>query len=131
VDTAYSIQCVLLQPIAAEMYTPYTPAPGQTRTERSAYEIGARITCLDRTIIRRYYSRMADAQHMRLTMSGAHAGRLQAHTRLPQELERKLSPLSPGFRRALDGADIVLIEVATNRVVDVMKDAGTSACGIL
>jgi hypothetical protein len=41
---------------------------------------------------------------------------------LPEKLERKLSPLSPPFARFMVGSDVVLMNVQTREVQDVVKD---------
>ncbi|MEW6647857.1 MAG: hypothetical protein AB1450_11715 [Pseudomonadota bacterium] len=41
---------------------------------------------------------------------------------LPQELERELSPVPPGYVRLEVGADVVLMDGKTRVIVDVVKD---------
>jgi hypothetical protein len=41
---------------------------------------------------------------------------------LPEKLEKKLSPLSPPYARFIVGSDVVLMNVQTREVQDVVKD---------
>jgi hypothetical protein len=42
---------------------------------------------------------------------------------LPWDLEYRLSPLGAGYQRVMVGRDVLLIEVAMRRIVDVMHNA--------
>jgi hypothetical protein len=56
--------------------------------------------------------------------------RLPAHARtsaLPKHLEDRLSPLEPKFERLVVGSEILCVEVDSLRIVDVMRNAATSA----
>ena len=98
------LRCALLQPLADK----------PRRHRRHAYGPGARITYIDRAIIRQYFA----------GVGGDTAARSQA---LPDDLERSLSSLEPGLMRVLDGTDVLLVEKATRKVVDVMQHAAAVA----
>ncbi|MEO7726139.1 MAG: hypothetical protein ABIS45_02725 [Burkholderiales bacterium] len=108
------MRCALLQPVNG----------GSTgrmhRASRHAYGPGARITYVDRAIIRQYFSGSRRYGPPRVFRASANAG-------LPQDLERSLSALEPEFARVLDGADVLLVETATRKVVDVMQNAAAGA----
>jgi hypothetical protein len=96
-------------------------------TNPQAYGIGARITCVDRAIIRRFFdvespAPVADA----VEKQDKRPIRLSLRSRmepLPAELEYRLSQLKAGYRRVLMDCDVLLIEPATRRIVDVMRNA--------
>jgi len=41
---------------------------------------------------------------------------------LPGELEGRLSRLPPGYERVIVGADVVIVEIATRIIVDILAD---------
>lgn len=47
-----------------------------------------------------------------------------ARQRLPDELERRLTPLPDGYLRVRVGADIVLMDARTQVVLDLIRDLG-------
>ncbi len=96
-----------------------------------------RLTRADRATIARYFdgswslanvTRPARPSKMRRRwMIG---GRLPATLRtdaLPRELAGKLSALDPGYERLLVGCDVLCIELANSRIVDIMHNAGAPA----
>lgn len=129
--------CALLQPEAANRMHGAKPASfAYAAAETGAYGIGGRITCVDRTIIRRYFQvvrreRIAGGKAKPRTHQnscrqwqpgGSLPGKLRAES-LPRDLEYKLSPLNDGYQRVLVECDVLLIEAATHSIVDVMQDA--------
>ena len=129
-SNAYS-RCVLLKPVAAQS----APAAARRQT-RSAYDIGSRITCIDRQIIRRYFARAAKSVERRLPHTSSGRGMFESWPQavgrqLPADLERTLSALNADLTRILDGSDVLLVERATRRVVDKMKNAAACRCGVI
>ena len=84
--------------------------PGHAGTASDRYEIGIRITHIDRAIIRRYLHEyyIALTPSPGLRAQGMPGGRLPSRLgtqSLPAELERKLSAKPTGYERVLvDGA---------------------------
>jgi hypothetical protein len=96
-----------------------------------------RITGVDRAIISRYFedrwspaSVTRSARPPKMRRRWMIGGKLPATVRtdaLPRQLESKLSRLDPGFERLLTGCDVLCIELANSRIVDVMHNAGAPA----
>ncbi len=96
------------------------------RFRNDLYEIAARITHIDRAIIRSHFQdnvsilpveRRETHRQPTLPMwlpSAVH------QTPLPRELERKLSLLPQEYARVLVGRDVLLIESATGTVIDIL-----------
>lgn len=111
------------------------PDGGADRQDSNGY--ANRLTRADRAIIARYFDgRWSLATVTRPARPGKMrrrwmiGGRLPATLRtdaLPRELASELSALSPGFERLLVGCDVLCIELATSRIVDVMHNAGAAA----
>lgn len=96
------------------------------------YDIAARITHIDRAIIRNYFEdhvaafpaeRRANPRQPTLPMWLP--SRVQQHA-LPYELERKLSQLPEGYERVLVGRDVLLIESDSRTVVDILHQTGAA-----
>jgi hypothetical protein len=100
-----------------------------------------RITCVDRAVISRYFedrrmcasvpaSELSSRSRRRWIIGGRLPAALHAVTlhevRLPRQLESKLSTLDAGYERLLTGGDILCIEIASLRIVDVMRNAGAA-----
>lgn len=113
---------------------------GHGPAARDLYEIETRITQVDRAIIRgylpQYYfspstgraeilARMLKPR--RKWMINHKVPRSLSTGYLPAELDRKLSVLPVGFERVLVGNDVLLVEIATRRIVDIMW----GACGTM
>jgi hypothetical protein len=94
-----------------------------------------RMTCIDRAIINIYFHAGACAArtvrasghraHHQLFSQWLPGWRLPRKLRLetlPAELERKLSAIGPYYKRVRINCDVLLIEDATRRVVDVMHN---------
>jgi hypothetical protein len=96
-----------------------------------------RLTRADRVIIARYFDgrwSLANvtrpARPSKLRRRWMIGGRLPATLRtdaLPRELASELSALDPGYERLLVGCDVLCIELANSRIVDIMHDAGAPA----
>lgn len=96
------------------------------------YEIAARITHIDRAIIRNYFQdhfaslpleRRENPRQPSLPMW------LPSHVKqnpLPSALECKLSQLPDGYERVLVGRDVLLVESDTRTVVDILHQTGAS-----
>jgi len=110
----------------------YAAAPGYP------YSVEPCITHIDRAIIRAYFrhldGRPAFAQSRR-AFQRLVRGRWSANNRptsqlqttpLPDDLEQKLSALAPGFQRVRAGSDVLLIEITTRAVIDVLPDIDTT-----
>jgi len=108
-------------------------APANAAATPSIYGGGNRITCVDRAVISRYFEgRCARAGVAGPEMSWRSSrrwivgGRLPAslyEVTLPPQLECKLSTLDAGYQRLLAGGDVLCIEIASLRIVDVMHNA--------
>jgi hypothetical protein len=90
-------------------------------------------TAVERRLIADYY---ADPQHAGpasdrrlppgIAKKVARGGALPpgiAKRYLPDDLERRLRPTPPGFTRVVMGSDVLLVEVATGLIHDVIKSA--------
>jgi hypothetical protein len=97
---------------------------------------GVRMNCVDRAIIRIHFQECrhepnttgAEPYRSRRQLSGQWltGWKLPSKLRtepLPAELECKLSALNPDYKRVVVNGDVLLIEAATRRVVDVMQNA--------
>ncbi len=90
------------------------------------YEVSARITHIDRAIIRSYFYDHADSLpderrgQSRQPTAPMWLSSDVFHHALPVELERKLSALPAGYARVLVGRNVLLIEPASRRVVDIL-----------
>ncbi len=135
--------CALLQAVprvmsnlqASARSVPFSYARNNRATvNRSIYGSGARITCVDRAIICRYFH---ECRRQSITGGGKRpqpslrgqrflGGRLPFKLRtelLPSGLESKLSTLNAGYQRVFVDGDVLLIEAPTRRIVDVMQNA--------
>ena len=101
-----------------------------------------RMTCMDRAIINIYFHRFYGdtgsvrprnpGLRRRLCVQWLRGWRLprKLHAELlPAELQRKLSALGPEYQRVMVNCDVMLIEAATRRVVDVMQVTTVPAVG--
>ena len=91
-----------------------------------------RITHIDRTMIRTYFRPHANGRTPLLPEVSSGDRRVAPHLgprRLPQDLEQKLSLLPAGYQRVIVGNDVVLVELASRVVIDVVRevDDGTLA----
>jgi hypothetical protein len=95
------------------------------------YVTGARITHIDRAIIRSYFQdseslpperRATRRQPTRPSRVSTRAAR----SSLPAQLERKLSLLPRELERVLVGRDVLLVESDTGAVIDILHQLGTS-----
>jgi hypothetical protein len=96
-----------------------------------------RLTRADHAIIARYFDGrwsfanvMRPARPSKLRRRWMIGGRLPATLRtdaLPRELASELSALDPGYERLLVGCDVLCIELANSRIVDIMHNAGAPA----
>lgn len=96
-----------------------------------------RLTCADRAVIARYFdgrwslaSVTRPARPSKTRRRWMIGGRLPATMRtdaLPRELASELSALNPGYERLLVGCDVLCIELANSRIVDVVHNAGALA----
>ena len=97
-----------------------------------AYGVAARITHIDRAIIRSYFqdgsSLPPERRETRRQPTLPRALPAQArHASLPLPLERKLSLLPKEFERVLVGRDVLLIESETGAVIDILHQLGAPA----
>ena len=96
------------------------------------YEIGPRITHIDRAIIRNYFQGRGEGLSERRryarvpTRPAALSSQVSQHA-LPVELERKLSPLPDDCERVLVGRDVFLVQSNTGAVMDILHRAGAAA----
>jgi hypothetical protein len=111
------------------------PGPHQPPEQPVEREFANRITESDRAAIARYY----EGRWPRVKGPRLHGrtrprkrwiigSRLPAGLRtspLPRELEQTLSLLEPGYERVVAGAEILCIDTATARIVDVMRGGGS------
>jgi hypothetical protein len=102
------------------------------------YAVAVRITCLDRAIIRQHFaehrSARAEGQVREPGSVHRHEAALSSRLRtklLPCALELKLSALAAGYQRVLVDGDVLLIETATRRFVDAMRNTGVAHSGEL
>lgn len=121
--------CALVRPPQADDAESSTIGSKNDESKSAAtYGIGHRITCVDRAIIRRHIesSRAALTSYPVQMRNWQTGGKLPANLRtaqLPPDLEFKLSPLGAGYQRVIVGRDVLLIDVAMGRIVDVMQNA--------
>jgi len=124
-----ALACALVQSTPSELRgaSRFGGEPGRAGSARDRYEIGPRITHVDRAIIRGYLHQYHFAQTpdpgLRPRMAGdslPHDTRMEM---LPAELERILSALPAGYQRGLVGHDVVLVRSATREIIDVMRNA--------
>jgi hypothetical protein len=108
------------------------PAPNPNAENKEVSGIGSsvRINCVDRAIVRIFYEGCCrePTQRPRRQLSGQWLSgwKLPSKLRtepLPAELEGKLSVLDARYTRVVVNCDVLLIEAATRRVVDVMQNA--------
>ena len=105
--------------------------PVQAGTPSDRYEIGIRITHIDRAIIRgylhEYHFVLKPSPELRMPrMPGSKLpSRLRTQS-LPAELERKLSAMPTGYERVLVDGDVLVVEPATREIVDVMRNVRTT-----
>ena len=91
-----------------------------------------RITAIDRAIIRDHYRAQPGFRAQRSFVAAGKwmRGRklsMRAHSHaLGDELETKLHPLPEGYARILAGNDVLLIDIATRRIIDVMRNVCTA-----
>ena len=115
IHEARSNLCVLMQSLPpVSRVAPFAETnlsvcvEGRARTSRSRYDIRTCITHIDRAIIRGYLHEYRSPSTTRL---------------LPPELEHKLSVLPAGYERILADDDVLLVQTATHRIADVMRNA--------
>ncbi len=134
---ALSKPCVLVQTIPARSRvtplsaTPLREQPAQTADTRDLYGITARITHIDRVIIRAFLQQRqsaltTDAQSQRAGVEwlpGQTLPREIVPQALPAALEAKLSMLPSGFERVMVGRDVLLVTAAEREIADVMCNA--------
>ena len=108
--------------------------PSSEHARKNEESDGNRLSAADRAIITRYFDgrwrRLAPApvDGRRTRRRWIVGGKLPANVAtaaLPPELTEKLSPLDPGYERLLAGADVLCVEIATHKIADVMRDAGS------
>ena len=121
--SAESDLCVLVQPApgAAAQGSPVSiaVAGGHGDPEPPC------ITHIDRAMIRAYFRRTDDARNPRVDESSGpdRRGPVKRHPgALPQALEDKLTPLPAGYTRMIAGNDVILVEAASQSVIDVVSD---------
>ena len=98
----------------------------------NAYGVAARITHIDRAIIRSYFQDGASLppERRETRRQPALPRALSAETKqasLPLPLERKLSLLPKEFERVLVGRDVLLVESGTGAVIDILHQLGAPA----
>ncbi|MEO8440883.1 MAG: hypothetical protein ABI547_00195 [Betaproteobacteria bacterium] len=108
------------------------PENGADRQASNGY--ANRLTRADRAIIARYFdgrgslaSVTRPARPSKMRRRWMIGGRLPATLRtdaLPRELASELSALDPAYERLLVSYDVLCIELANSRIVDVMHNAG-------
>lgn len=86
----------------------------------------------DRLLIQDYYARSLPPGlakqgkippgHAKKLMRGAGVPSGQGWRDLPGDLERRLTPLPAGYIRVVIGNDVAIMEVAAQRVVDLLED---------
>ena len=96
-----------------------------------------RLTRADRAIITSYFDRRwslasvaRPARPSKMRRRWMIGGRLPATLRtdaLPRALACELSALDPGYERLLVGGDVLCVELASSRIVDIMHNAGVPA----
>lgn len=123
---ASNIPCALVQPalsISGAALRALSGTCSGTRKSRGAsraddYQIEPRITSVDRAIIRDYFHQHLLEESVRPAWNKAVFP--EPHRQLPWELERRLSAPFPGHERIVVGNDVLLVETATRKIVDVM-----------
>jgi hypothetical protein len=96
------------------------------------YDIGPRITHIDRAIIRNYFQDRGISlpperrQLLRHPSVPMQLSPRVSQNALPLDLERKLSQLPDHCERVLVGRDVLLVESDTRTVVDILHQAGTA-----
>ena len=140
---ARSNSCALVQSLP--LVSSASPTPGQSQfrdrlaqaeTAFDPYRISARITQIDRVIIRaflaEYCCALTTSKALARTGGQESAGHWLPGGTLPDEflteplpaaLEAKLSALPADFERLMIGRDVLLIATATRKIVDVMTNA--------
>ena len=109
-----------------------TGAPGAQQPGNGS-SVSVVFTAVERRLIADYY---ADPQHAGpasdrrlppgIAKKVARGGALPpgiAKRYLPDDLERRLRPTPPGVTRVVMGSDVLLVEVATGLIYDVIKSA--------
>jgi len=107
-------------------------ADGTEPSPSDAYGVAARITHIDRAIIRSYFHDSASLPPERRetwrqpTLPLALSAKARQAS-LPLQLERKLSLLPKEFERVLVGRDVLLVESETGAVIDILHHLGALA----
>jgi hypothetical protein len=121
-------ECVLLQPASERAGGQDAAQPGGTGDNQ--------LTRADRAVISQYFegrwrrTTLAPQSGRRTRRRWIIGGKLPANvptSALPVGLTEKLSPLDEGYERLLAGNDVLCVEIATMKIVDVMRDAGSEA----
>jgi hypothetical protein len=142
-------QCALLQTNPGSAHhverrtraEPFAYAEQDAATKPADYSVGARITCVDRAIIRTYFAESEsevptvaaggyEKPRRRSRRDWTAYGRLLPQTGarvLPANLEEKLSALQPGYKRLTVGSDVLLIETASRKILEIMHNANLRA----
>ncbi len=115
----------ILSRFAVRTYLPGSGRESQTGCGSAAatccdYRPGPRITCLDRAVIDEYFRECRETGDPHAAAAPAAAQRLLLRE-LPAELEHRLSRLPVGLERAWKGSDLLLIETASGRVIDIAR----------
>lgn len=128
---AHGIRCALLRSSPSFNARQVRAARRCSAAPSQPYEITARITCVDRAIIRQHFAEYRGGETDTPPRSSVRPWLVDArlpsglHAKpLPHELELKLSALAAGFRRVRVGDDVLLIDAQTRRIVDVMRNVG-------
>ena len=118
-DFAAGLPTLLRRPFQIRRFWRTARAGTERRATPSIYEIRARITQIDRAIISTYYESGVPAP--RGTVYSGMQSLEKPWQPLPTELEAKLSILPARYVRALAVDDVLLIDTASGRIIDVMR----------
>ncbi len=116
--------CVLVRPVPGVAATDVPSSRGSAAEGGEDAAEAPCITHVDRTMIRAYFRRTDSAPGPRLNDSRdePRAAAKPHPGALPHALEDMLSALPPGYMRMIVGKDVILVEVSSQAVIDVVAD---------
>ena len=118
-DFATGLPTLLRRPFQIRRFWRTARAGTERRASASIYDIRARITQIDRAIISSYYENGVPTA--RAAVYSGMRSLEKPWQPLPADLEAKLSILPARYVRALAVDDVLLIDTATGRIIDVMR----------
>ena len=116
--------CVLVRPVLTAAAREVPPRASSAAGEEDDAEAPC-ITHVDRAMIRAYFRQTDSAPTRRFPDNPRADRKVPAKSNpgaLPRDLEEKLSALPAGFMRRIAGTDVVLVEVASQAIIDLVAD---------